>query len=197
MLVILALCLLPELVLTGADLGLWGTARWRSIALGDGGFWPGLLTNWSPNYPLQWLLMFASYGFLHAGFAHLFLNMLTLLSLGPAVVERMGPTGFVATYVVSLLGGAAGYALLATSPMPMVGASGALFGLAGAILAMEFRDRSLDAEDRTPVITAAAALVALNLVLWWAMSGLLAWQAHLGGFVAGAAYARVTDRRRG
>ena len=35
-------CLLPELVLSGADLGLWGTAQWRGYAIGYGGFWPGL-----------------------------------------------------------------------------------------------------------------------------------------------------------
>lgn len=194
-LIVAVLCILPEAVLTGADYGLWGAPRWRMLVLGDGGFWPGLLANWTPNFPGQPVAMFATYGFLHAGIAHLALNMVTLLSLGPVVVGRVGQGGFLAAYGLSLLGGAAGYALLATSPTPMVGASGALFGLAGAILTWEFRDRSLEAEDRTPVVKAVLALVTLNVVLWWAMAGLLAWQAHLGGFLAGAAFSLATDRR--
>lgn len=178
-------CLLPEVVLSGAEWGLWGSPHWRSEVMGYAAFWPGLLHDWTPNYPFQAEGMFLSYGFLHAGPVHLAVNLMTLMSLGPVVAERVGVSGFLRIYGLSLLGGSLAYALLSSAVAPMVGASGALFGLAGAILAWEYRDRSDLRESLRPVIAAIAALVALNLVLWWAMNGLLAWQAHLGGFATG------------
>ena len=87
---LLALCTLPELVLLGADHGLWGSTRWRGLAYGWGGFWPGLLRGWIPNYPGQRWGMFLSYGVLHAGPLHLVTNMVTLVSLGRPIVARVG-----------------------------------------------------------------------------------------------------------
>ncbi len=193
--VLLLACLLPEIVLSGADFGFWGSPRWRQTAVEYAGFWPGLLGTWRPNYPGQSVLMFASYGFLHAGLAHFAVNMLTLLSLGRPVAQRIGQARFLVLYLVSIVGGAAGFAALSASVMPMVGASGALFGLLGAILAWEFRDRLHSRAGLWPVLRSVGILVALNLVLWWAMHGLLAWQAHLGGFVAGWASGLWLDRR--
>lgn len=188
-------CLVPEVILSGAEWGLWGTPHWRSLAMGYGAFWPGLLGNWTPNYPFQAETMFLSYGFLHAGLAHLAVNLMTLMSLGPVVAERAGTAGFLRIYGLSLLGGSLAYALLSSTPAPMVGASGALFGLAGAILSWEYRDRSDLRESLRPVLAAIAALVGLNLVLWWAMNGHLAWQAHLGGFVSGWLAASARRKR--
>ncbi|MCX7888541.1 MAG: rhomboid family intramembrane serine protease [Rhodobacteraceae bacterium] len=192
---IIVLCTIPEIVLTGADLGLWGSPGWRSVAVAWLGFWPGLLGNWRPNFPGQPWLMFATYGFLHAGLIHLTLNMLTLLSLGPPCAMRLGEGRFVALYAVSTVGGGLGYALLARGFVPMVGASGALFGLAGAILAWELRLRRLRRAAVWPVTRSVLILAGLNLLLWWAMDGLLAWQTHLGGFVAGWAAGLALDRR--
>lgn len=182
---IFLLCLLPELLLSGADWGLWGTPRWRNLALQNAGFWSGLLHNWRPNYALQPWTMFLTYGFLHAGAVHFAVNMMTLFSLGPPLGERFGPARLILLYAVSTVGGAAGFALLSSQPLPMVGASGALFGLAGAHVGLNWRIRRASAESLTPVWRALLGLVALNLVLWWAMNGQLAWETHLGGFVAG------------
>jgi membrane associated rhomboid family serine protease len=193
---IFVFCLIPELILAGADLGLWGTKRWRLTALQYFGFWAGLLGNWRPNYALQPLAMFATYGFLHAGLAHFAVNMLTLFSLGPPLAARLGGTRFLVLYVVSIIGGAVGFALLSRVIAPMVGASGALFGLAGALIAWDLSSRLRSRASLTPVWRALLLLVALNLVLWWAMDGILAWETHLGGFLAGWASALLLDRRR-
>jgi membrane associated rhomboid family serine protease len=75
----------------------------------------------------------------------------------------------------------------------MVGASGALFGLAGAILAWDYIDRFSVEERLWPVARAALLLVGLNIALYYAMGGILAWQAHLGGFVAGWISALLID----
>lgn len=184
-----------ELVLVFADLGVLGPARLRLMAYENGGFWPGLLGDWQPNYPAQPYLMFLTYSFLHTGPVHLIVNMITLWSLGVAVIERVGMRGFTLLYILSILGGAVGYALLATGLRPMVGASGALFGLAGGLLAWMYVDRFTYRQGVLPVAQAVVLLIILNLVLWWAMDGQLAWETHLGGFIAGWIVALLIDPR--
>ena len=192
-LAILIACLLPELLLSGADWGLWGNPRWRALALSDAGFWSGLLHNWRPNYPLQPWTMFFSYSFLHSGAVHFAVNMMTLVSLGPALVGYYGPWRFLAIYAGSAVGGAVGFALLSGQTLPMVGASGALFGLAGALVALAWRDIRARRDSLWPVTRAVLGLAGLNLVLWWAMKGQLAWETHLGGFLAGWVLALLLD----
>jgi membrane associated rhomboid family serine protease len=139
--------------------------------------------------------MFLTYGFLHGGLLHLVVNMVTLWSLGLAVLDRVGSRGFVLLYAASLLGGALGFALLASTLAPMVGASGALFGLAGGLLAWGYVDRFTLQEALWPVARAAGLLLLMNVVMWWALDGQLAWETHLGGFVAGWVAALMIDPR--
>lgn len=192
---LIVLCSGTEAVLLLADYGLIGPPRLRLEAYEYAGFWPGLLRNWAPNYPLQPYTMFASYAFLHSGPVHLAVNMITLWSLAAAVCARVGARGFALLYIASVLGGAAGFGLLAATTQPMVGASGGLFGLAGGLLAWGYVDRFTAARRLWPIAQAAAGLLALNLVMWWLMDGLLAWQTHLGGFLAGWVAALLVDPR--
>ena len=195
MIAIILLCVGIEAVLSLSDAGLIGSGRMRRIFYDYGGFWPGLLEDWRPNYTAQPWVMFLSYGFLHGGLMHLAVNMITLWSLGVVVLDRVRGRGFVMLYVASLLGGGVGYALLAPSLTPMVGASGALFGLAGGILAWSYVDRFTFRERLWPVARAFLLLLLLNVVLWWAMKGHLAWETHLGGFIAGWVAALLIDPR--
>lgn len=151
-------------------------------------FWPGLLGDWRANYPGQPIAMFLSYGFLHAGLSHLTVNMITLVSLSRPLLDSLGSRRFMWLYLVGIVGGAGGYALLSTQPQPMVGASGALFGLAGALL----WERAVeDLRDLGPWQTLRGLafpllwLVLINVVMYVAFDGHLAWQAHLGGCIAG------------
>lgn len=178
-----------EFALWAAEAGLLGPEyrNLRMQALAYGAFWPGLLRDWKPNFPLQALTMFATYAFLHAGPVHLAMNMVTLLSLGRAVIERSGIRIFLLVYGASALGGALAYGFISPGFQPMVGASGALFGLAGALIGWEHADRRRLRMDSRPVLTALLLLVGVNLVMYWALDGRLAWQAHLGGAVAGLA----------
>ena len=182
---LLIACTLVEAALQLADLGLFGTVRLRGLAYEYGAFWPGLLDGWQPNYPGQRWMMFASYAFLHGGLLHLAFNMITLLSLGRAVTERVGPWRFALLYALTAAGGAGVYALLSQSGQPMVGASGALFGLAGALIAWLWEDQpSLRAALRRAG-RVVLLLVAINVALYVALQGRLAWETHLGGFLAG------------
>jgi membrane associated rhomboid family serine protease len=188
-------CTAVEAVLWGADLGLWATPRLRLTVYEWGGFWPGLLQGWQPNYSLQPGAMFLTYAFLHGGPIHLIVNMITLWSLGTGVISRVGTKRFVGLYLGTALGGAAGYGVLADSVRPMVGASGALFGLAGALLAWAYVDRFTARIGLWPIGQMAIFLVAMNIAMYWALDGQLAWQTHLGGFVAGWILALIIDPR--
>lgn len=190
---LIALCVGTELILSGADYGLWGTTNLRQRVYENAGFWPGLMQNWQPNYASQPYLMFLTYSLLHGGLMHLVVNMVSLWSLGRAVIQRVGLWGFALLYLGSVLGGALGFGVLSSSFIPMVGASGALFGLAGGVLAWSYVDRYALKDTLWPIAQAAALLIVLNVVLWYAMDGLLAWETHLGGFIAGWIMALLID----
>lgn len=185
-LVLLMLCC--ELLLTGADLGLWGSARWRPLAYQHGAFWAGLLHGWRPNYALQPELMFFSYGFLHAGMAHMLGNITAVIVFGLMVIERTGVRGLLVVWCLALPGGAAGFGLLTASAAPMVGASGAIFGLVGALIVWHWQDERRRDPRRAAswVLSALAGLVVINALMWLSMDGILAWETHLGGLIAGA-----------
>lgn len=187
-------CALPELALIGADWGVWGSARWRPLAYAQGAFWAGLLHGWWPNYALQPVLMFFTHAWLHAGAGHLAGNLAALAWLGPPVAARRGPFGLLGLWLAATVGGGVAFGWLLPGPAPMVGASGALFGLAADLLVTEVREL---AGARARVLRAAALtalLLALNGLAWAMQGGMLAWQTHLGGFLAGLAVALVWRR---
>jgi len=186
-----------ELILSAADAGLIGSSRWRAIAYQNGAFWAGLLHGWRPNYPAQPWLMFLSYSVLHSGPVHLAGNMLVLWGLGRVLRLRTGTAGFFAVYFLSAIGGALLFGFLSNSPQPMVGASGALFGLVGAWQYWRWSRRRQAGHSLWPVWQTLAWLAGLNALFWVLLNGLLAWQTHLGGFVAGWIVAAAIDWRRG
>ncbi len=190
------------LICAGIEVALWlneltgiGPSRLRQTAYEFGGFWPGLLRGWQPNFTGQPVAMFVTYGFFHGGPGHMAVNMITLWSLGRAVSDRVGVRGMALLYAGSLLGGAAGFGLIAETFRPMVGASGALFGLAGGLLAWNYVDRFTFREGLWPVVRLVLFLVAMNVAMWWALDGQLAWETHLGGFVTGWIMAILIDPR--
>lgn len=195
---LLLACVLPELIFIGADLGLWGTIRWRPDGYAYGAFWQGLLSGWLPNYPSQPYVMFISYAFLHAGFWHLAVNMVVLIFLGQQVIARIGSTRFTLLYMLSILGGAAGFALLTSTFQPMVGASGALFG----VIAFHFLSTSLDRhtgqhQTFSACLGPIAIMALLNAGSYLLASGHLAWETHLGGTITGLLFATLPQLRTG
>lgn len=72
--------------------------------------------------------------FIHAGFMHIFGNMLFLLAFGPSVEDRFGRFGFILFYLAG--GAASGLAHIAVSAHPAVGASGAIAAVSGAFLVL-------------------------------------------------------------
>jgi membrane associated rhomboid family serine protease len=187
---LVALTCLPELVLTLLG-SLIDVTMWRSVMLGYGAFWNGLLHGWDPLFPGQPATMFFSYTFLHGGLLHLVGNMVAVLALGGIVVARIGQKGFLLLYATTAFGGAIAFAMLSSSEVPMVGASGAVFGLIGAWKFWEWQLRQHFGSSMRPLWRSLAGLFALNVALWVFMQGLVAWEAHLGGFIAGVLFAAI------
>ncbi|MEL7256824.1 MAG: rhomboid family intramembrane serine protease [Pseudomonadota bacterium] len=160
-----------------------------------GGFWPRLLSDAPPLYAGQSIVMFATSAFLHGGPLHLFMNMFALMWLGPVVVNRLGEQAFWPIAGLSALGAGGLFAMLSTSSVPMVGASGVLFGLIGAIATWELLDRLDRGQDLKPIIEQALVFAALNVALTL-MSGMIAWQAHAGGLIAGVICGILTWSRK-
>lgn len=118
--------------------------------------------------------------FLHQQIAHIAFNMLSLWWLGPPLEAALGRVRFLALYMLAGLGGSALSYLLAAPDQPSLGASGAIFGLLGATAVLLRRLQY----DMKPVLI----LLGLNLVFTFLWPN-IAWQAHVGGLVVGAAVA--------
>ena len=133
---------------------------------------------------------------LHGGWSHAILNAVGALAFGAPVArlmgDRIGPTVFLLFYVACGALAALGYGLIHWgSPQPMVGASGAVFGLIGAATRlMGGQGRVLPLFDRR-VVSASLAWMAVNLVVGLigyapgVQGAQIAWEAHAVGFVVG------------
>jgi len=109
------------------------------------------------------------------------------LGLGMVVRRIFGARLFVLCFVVAALGGSLTYGVMASADLPMVGASGVVFGLIGVLKYAEFAfiTRRPERGGLRPFYGSLLALIGINVVLGVAMGGMLAWQTHLGGFAAG------------
>ena len=121
--------------------------------------------------------------FLHSGPTHIFFNMYALYLFGPSLEREVGSAPFAAMYLAAAIAG--GVAYYATAPLDStaVGASGAIFGLFGAWLAASYRGRGT-AMGRAS-LRQMLVLLGINLVIGFLPGARIAWQAHLGGLVAG------------
>jgi membrane associated rhomboid family serine protease len=89
------------------------------------------------------------------------------------------------------------FGLIAGTMGPMVGASGAIFGMLAVLTAWQERALRLAGLSRSPIWKRIGGLVVVNVLLAFGMGGLLAWEAHLGGWVAGWLLASVFRPRYG
>jgi membrane associated rhomboid family serine protease len=129
----------------------------------------------------EWWRLLTS-GFLHLSLPHVAINMLSLYFLGLPLERILGRGRFVVVYLLALLGGSAAVMLFSDPLGQTAGASGAIFGLMGALV-VTFRRLRYDPRQ-------LLGIVALNLVISFSLSG-ISWQAHLGGLVVGAAAGAV------
>lgn len=128
--------------------------------------------------------------FLHGSVMHLVFNMWALWLFGPALERRWGTLPFGALYLAAGLNGAALFHGLGNQALA-VGASGAIFGLFGALLLDSYRHRHT-AVGRA-IFSQLVLLLGINLMLPLVVPR-IAWEAHVGGLIAGAAIAYAWDR---
>lgn len=152
---------------------------------------------------------FITYAFLHADFTHLAINSAWLLAFGTAVVRKIGTPRFMMLYLICAVIAALVHILVDIASLtPMVGASGAISGLMGAAFRislpdiMERRTEDIGPEGRRPVrllplydrqfLLMSSSWLVVNII--FGLTGIrvaehvlmIAWDAHIGGFVTGA-----------
>lgn len=161
---------------------------------------PGWTTRWafSPAIGSVQPYRFLTAAFLHspASFLHIVFNMVALWTVGPLLEQMLGRARYLTLYLMAAVGGSVGSVLLAPLTdswnVAIVGASGAVFGLFGAILVV-LRRVGADARGILGVIV-------INLVIGFVPGLGIAWQAHVGGLVVGLllglAYAHAPAPRR-
>ena len=108
---------------------------------------------------------------------HVLLNMYTLWIFGQILESMLGRARFLTLYLAAGLAGSVGVMFWATPDTFVVGASGAIFGLLGAFLVIQ---RKLGGNTTSLLI-----LVGINLLMGFLPGLNVAWQAHLGGLIAG------------
>jgi len=155
---------------------LWQFAVGVGAVAEDYGMWPfGIVL-----YGEWWRLLTAA--FLHGSWLHIAFNMYVLFVLGPTLERVLGHARFVVLYVVAALGGSVASYTFSDPRTVSVGASGAIFGLMGALIVAGRRMRW----DITQVLI----LLGINVVIGF-LSPEVDWRAHFGGLVVGALVAGV------
>jgi len=119
-------------------------------------------------------------GFLHANGIHIGVNMVSLASLGSFVERELRPTRFLIVYFFSLLVSSLSVVLFSPPYAATLGASGAIFGIFGALFAIGFKYGRPGME----LIKANLGILAFNLIFTFAVS-YISKQAHIGGLIAG------------
>jgi membrane associated rhomboid family serine protease len=139
----------------------------------------GALLGDACTYYGQWWRVVTG-GFLHGSIAHIGLNMLALLQLGTLIEDEYGQKRFLLIYFISLVG--SGLAVVFAAPHDLtVGASGAIFGLFGAHVAVGFR---IGGQRGRALIMQVVPVIVINLAFTFAIPN-ISKAGHVGGLVIG------------
>ncbi|MEN9872100.1 MAG: hypothetical protein RL450_35 [Actinomycetota bacterium] len=128
-------------------------------------------------------------GFVHdwSGPWHILLNSYAIWIFGRQLEPMLGALRFLVLYLTSIIGGSVAVLWLSDPAVPVVGASGALFGLMGAYFIIL---RSLGGNP-----SQIFALIAINFSMGFFVSG-ISWEGHLGGLITGLLVALVYASNR-
>jgi membrane associated rhomboid family serine protease len=131
--------------------------------------------------------------FLHGGLIHIGVNMLSLWFLGRFIEFALGPWRMLVVYMVSLVASGLGVVYFSDPMVPTVGASGAIFGLFGALFAIGFKL----GKPGMDLVRANVGILVLNLIITFTVPQ-ISWQAHVAGLLTGFAltYAMYFPPRR-
>ena len=167
------LALRPLSLCAAGRFGAWGITHDWCTANG-GSFFPGVQGG------AYWQLLTSA--FTQVTILHIFFNVLNLYILGPQLEQVMGRARYLTVFLLSAIGGSVGFYLIGPETGSAIGASGAVFGLMGAFVVLAIRSRAQ--------IQGMLVWIGINFAYGLFVSG-IAWQAHLGGFITGAAATAV------
>ena len=144
----------------------------------------------------QKYLMFISYGFIHSNVMHLLINVIALFLLGN-ILRKLGKDNL--TFLIllfSILGGATFYYFFkSNSPVPLIGANCASFGLLAFVLSKELIKRLRIRRSISQILYVLFIFVFAHILYFYAFSAILPvsviWQGHLGAFLTGASLAFI------
>ena len=144
----------------------------------------------------QKYLMFISYGFIHSNVIHLLINIIALFLLGKKL-RSLGKDNL--TFLIlflSILGGATFYYLFKpNSPVPLIGANCASFGLLAFVLSEELINRLKGRRSVNQMVYVLLIFIFAHILYFYAFSAILPvsviWQGHLGAFLTGASLAFI------
>jgi membrane associated rhomboid family serine protease len=118
--------------------------------------------------------------FLHGGLIHIGVNMMSLWFLGRFIEYALGSWRMLLVYMVSLVASGLGVVYFSAPDVPTIGASGAIFGLFGALFAIGLRL----GRPGMDLVRANIGILVLNLIITFTVPA-ISWQAHVAGLIAG------------
>ncbi len=171
--------------------------RALDIAAYYAGFIPA---HWSGTEPFYWWtpLSIISFSFLHGGWMHLAFNTVMLVAMGSGLEKSIGVKKYLMIYVgTTLFAAFAHLALYPSSTMPIIGASGGISGIFGAMIVVMNQARSsVDKSTLMPVIIAYIGITVLMGLMGGPDGSSVAWIAHIGGFLAGVGFMMTILKRQ-
>lgn len=141
----------------------------------------------SGHWPMQHLLRFVSYAFVHVTFTQALFVGVFVLAMGKMVAEIFGSLAMLLVYVVSAAGGALIYGLILPDPLPLIGGFPAVYGLIGAFTYILWRRLGAVGTNQLRAFSLIAMLLGVQLLFGLIFGGNADWIADLGGFLTGFA----------
>lgn len=127
----------------------------------------------------QWWRIITA-AFLHGSLMHIFVNMISLWSLGRFIEYIAGSTRMAIIYAISLVASGLGVVFWSAHDIPTLGASGAIFGLFGALFAIGVKL----GRPGMQLVRDNIGILILNLIITFTVPA-ISWQAHVSGLVTG------------
>ena len=171
-----------------SDRGWFGVLDLRSLMISYGAFWDFLFPPGTVDQALflgQSYAMLITHAFLHAGTIHVLMNTVIFIALGKTLAVYFGLRLTLLTMLVGAISSGVMFGLLESTSAPMIGASGVVFSLIGFWLQVSRAELKRLGRPGRSIASVIISLIVIHVLLHVFMGGQIAWQAHLGGFVAG------------
>ena len=171
-----------------SDRGWFGVLDLRGLMISYGAFWDFLFPPGAVDqalFPGQSYSMLLTHAFLHAGTIHVLMNTVIFIALGKTLAVHFGLRSVMLTMLLGAVSSRVAFGLLESTAAPMVGASGVVFAFIGLWLQASRSELKRLGRPGRSTASVIMSLIVIHVLLHVFMGGQIAWQAHMGGFVAG------------